>query len=50
MNKWDKWYSNQNDATRAWLDAKSKEDNKLILISVLCGTLIGFVFSTLLWL
>jgi type III secretory pathway component EscT len=50
VNQWDKWYNNQNDATRAGLDAQAKEDNKLILISVLCGILIGFVFSTLLWL
>ena len=48
MSKWDDWYHNQNETTQAWIDAQSKEDNKLIMLGVLCGTLLGFVFATLL--
>ena len=50
MSKWDDWYNNQNEATQAWIDNQAKEDNKLIMISVLCGTVLGFVFATLMWL
>jgi len=44
MNKWDKWYANQNEATRVWLDAQAKEDNKLICL----GMSVGFVFGLML--
>lgn len=50
MSKWDDWYHNQNEATQAWLDAQAKEDNKLILMGMFCGFVLGFVISTLLWL
>ena len=50
MSKWDDWYNNQNEATQAWIDNQAKEDNKLIMIGVLCGTVLGFVFATLMWL
>lgn len=48
-SKWDRFYENQNDTTRAWLDAQSKETNKLITaVSVpvfILGLLFGFILS-----
>lgn len=49
MTKWEKFYNNQNDTTKAWLDAQSKEDNKfafavgmpMFVIGVLIGFLLG---------
>lgn len=48
MSKWEKWYNNQNETTRAWLDAQAKEDNKLIYMGMVYGFLLGAVFVTLL--
>ncbi len=31
-SKFDKWYDNQNDATKVFLDNQRKEDNKLIIM------------------
>jgi len=49
MSKWDRWYENQNDATKAWLDARAKEDNKfalsIMLPSLSFGLLIGFIIG-----
>ena len=50
MSKWDDWYNNQNEATQAWLDAQAKEDNKLIMLGMLFGTVLGFLVATLMWL
>ena len=49
MTKWEKWYENQNPATKAWLDAQAKEDNKFI-ISIgtpifFLGIIVGFLFG-----
>lgn len=48
-SKWDKWYDNQNEATKVWLDARTKEDNKFALTiaipSLICGIMIGFLFG-----
>ena len=49
VTKWEKFYNNQNDTTKAWLDAQSKEDNKfafavgmpMFVIGVLIGFLLG---------
>jgi len=43
MSKWDDWYNNQNETTRAWLDAQSKEDNKLIVLGMIPGFILGFL-------
>ena len=48
MSKWEKWYNNQNETTRAWLDKQAQEDNKLIFLGMLPGFILGFVFATLL--
>jgi len=49
MSKWDRWYENQNDATKAWLDTRAKEDNKfalsIMLPSLSFGLLIGFIIG-----
>ena len=48
MSKWDNWYNNQNETTRAWLDAQAKEDRKLIYLGMIPGFILGFIFATLL--
>jgi len=48
MSKYERWYQNQNEATRAWLDSQYKEDSKLIIVGMIPGFLLGFVFATLL--
>ena len=48
MNKWTKWYNNQNETTRSWLDAQAKEDDKLIFVGIATGFVFGFVTATLL--
>jgi len=49
VTKWEKWYENQNDSTKAWLDAQAKEDNKFILSIgtpiFFLGMLFGFLFG-----
>ena len=47
MSKWDDWYNNQNETTRAWLDAQAKEDRKLIYLGMIPGFVLGFIFATL---
>lgn len=48
-SKWDRFYKNQNDTTRAWFDAQAKEDNKLIasiaIPTFLLGLIFGFMFG-----
>lgn len=43
MSKWDDWYNNQNETTRAWLDAQAKEDRKLIFLGMIPGFILGFL-------
>jgi len=49
VTKWDKWYNNQNAATRAWLDARAAEDNRFALVvaipSIVLGIIIGFIIG-----
>ena len=49
MTKWQKWYDNQNEATKVWLDARAKEDNKFALTvaipSLTFGIMIGFLLG-----
>ena len=45
MNKWDKWYANQNEATRVWLDSQSKQDDKLIYLGMSIGFIFGFALG-----
>lgn len=47
MSKWDTWYYNQNDATQAWFDKQSKQDNKLISMSIGVGFVFGFIVGAL---
>ena len=48
-SKWDRWYDNQNEATKVWLDAQAKEDNKFILTFGIpiffMGLFVGFLFG-----
>lgn len=48
MSKWDDWYHDQNDATKAWLDAQEKEDNKLMLLGAIPGFFFGVILTILL--
>ena len=49
VTKWDRWYEQQNDATKAWIDARAAEDTKFALtvaapalvFGILVGILIG---------
>ena len=47
QSKYDKFYNNQNETTRAWLDTQATETNKLITsVSVpafILGLLFGFI-------
>ena len=47
MSKWDIWYHNQNDATRAWLDNQSKLDQPLTYMSIGIGFFFGFIVGAL---
>lgn len=48
-SKWDIWYDNQNETTRAWLDAQAKETTKFTLAIGIpiftMGLLVGFMFG-----
>lgn len=48
-SKWDRWYDNQNTATKAWLDKESEKHDRLVVsIAVpafILGTLFGFLFG-----
>lgn len=49
-NKFQKWYDNQNDTTKAWLDAQSKNDLQLIFSSMLFGFIAGvFAGPFIIW-
>jgi hypothetical protein len=45
VTKWDKFYNNQNATTKAWLDARAAEDNKLIASVAIPTFLLGLVFG-----
>lgn len=44
-SKFNEWYEAQNETTKTWLDAKSREDDKLILLGMIPGFLLGVVFT-----
>lgn len=48
MNKYEAWYNNQNDTTKAWLDAQQKEDDKLIFLGMGIGFILGIVVGIIL--
>jgi uncharacterized Tic20 family protein len=49
-NKFQKWYDNQNDTTKAWLDAQAKNDLQLIFSSMLFGFIAGvFAGPFIIW-
>jgi hypothetical protein len=50
MSKWDDWYHNQNEATQAWIDSQSKEDNKLIGMGIFVGFMLGMLVTILMML
>lgn len=47
MNKWDNWLSNQNEVTQIYFKNKMKEDNPIIIMSILVGVCLGFVAGVL---
>lgn len=47
MSKWDRWLSNQNEVTQIYFKNKLKEDNPIIIASILVGVCLGFVAGVL---
>jgi uncharacterized Tic20 family protein len=47
MGKFTRWYNDQNETTKAWLDNQQKQENQLILASMAFGFVIGVIFSPL---
>lgn len=47
-SKWDKFYKNQNETTRAWLDTQAAETNKLITAVSVPAFIIGLLFGFIL--
>ena len=47
MNKWDNWLSSQNEVTQIYFKNKMKEDNPIIIMSILLGICLGFVAGVL---
>jgi len=47
MSKWDKWLSNQNEVTQIYFRNKMKEDDPIIIMSVLVGICFGFLAGIL---
>lgn len=49
VTKWQKWYNNQNEATKVWLDARAAEDTKFALVmaapALVLGIVIGLLFG-----
>jgi len=45
MGKFTKWYNNQNETTKAWLDSQQKQENQLIAVSMLFGFVLGVIFT-----
>ena len=48
MSKYERWYQNQNEATRAWLDSQYKEDSKLIIVGMIPGFFLGVIVTIIL--
>ena len=46
-SKWDKWYDNQNTATKAWLDRESAKYDRLVMSIAVPSFLIGMLFGLL---
>ena len=46
-SKWDRWYDNQNAATKAWIDAQEKEQNKFALAIGVPSFFLGIIFGLL---
>lgn len=47
MSKWDRWLSNQNEVTQIYFKNKMKEDNPIIIVSILVGAFGGFLLGLL---
>ena len=47
MSKWARWLSNQNEVTQIYFKNKMKEDNLIIIMSILVGVCLGFVAGVL---
>ena len=47
MTKWQKWYDNQNESTKVWLDARAAEDTKFALTMALPAFVLGIIFGIL---
>ena len=47
MSKWEKWLSSQNEVSRIYFKNKLKEDNPIIIMSVLVGICFGFLAGVL---
>ena len=47
-SKWDKFYENQNETTRAWLDTQAAETNKLITAVSVPAFIVGLLFGFIL--
>ena len=47
MSKWDKWLSNQNEVTQIYFRNKMKEDDPIIIMSVIVGICFGFLAGIL---
>ena len=47
MSKWEKWLSSQNEVSRIYFKNKLKEDNPIIIMSVLVGICFGFLAGIL---
>ena len=47
MSKWEKWLSNQNEASQIYFRNRMKEDNPLIYTSIGFGVLLGFMLGVL---
>ena len=47
MNKWENWLNSQNEATQIYFRNRMKEDNPIIIYSMLLGFCLGFFIATL---
>lgn len=46
-SKWDKWYDNQNTATKAYLDSESEKYGRLVISIAVPSFLLGIIFGFL---
>jgi hypothetical protein len=47
MSKYTRWYNNQSEATKAWLDKQSIWHDRDMVKAVMFGSVIGFVIGVL---